>query len=56
MYSEEEVQEATLDYFGGDALATNVFMTKYCLRDKKGNFVEKTPQISTVVWLKSLRE
>ena len=43
MYSEEEVQEATLDYFGGDALATNVFMTKYCLRDKKGNFVEKTP-------------
>ena len=38
-----EVREATLEYFNGDELATNVFMTKYCLRDKKGNFVEKTP-------------
>jgi ribonucleoside-diphosphate reductase alpha chain len=43
MFSEAEVREATLEYFGGDALATNVFMTKYCLRDKKGNFMEKTP-------------
>jgi ribonucleoside-diphosphate reductase alpha chain len=43
MFSEDEVREATLDYFGGDELATNVFMTKYCLRDKKGSFVEKTP-------------
>jgi ribonucleoside-diphosphate reductase alpha chain len=43
MYSQEEVKEATLEYFNGDELATNVFMTKYCLRDKKGNFMEKTP-------------
>ena len=43
MFEEKEVREATLEYFGGDKLATNVFMTKYCLRDKKGNFVEKTP-------------
>ena len=43
MFEESEVKEATLKYFGGDRLATNVFMTKYCLRDKKGNFVEKTP-------------
>ena len=43
MFEENEVREATLEYFGGDELATNVFMTKYCLRDKKGNFVEKTP-------------
>jgi len=43
MYSQEQVKEATLKYFNGDELATNVFMTKYCLRDKKGNFVEKTP-------------
>ena len=43
MYSQEQVKEATLEYFNGDELATNVFMTKYCLRDKKGNFVEKTP-------------
>jgi len=43
MYSESDVREGTLAYFNGDELATNVFMTKYCLRDEKGNFVEKTP-------------
>jgi len=43
MHEEETVKEATLDYFGGDELAMNVFMTKYCLRDEKGRFVEKTP-------------
>jgi len=43
MFEENKVREATLEYFKGDELATNVFMTKYCLRDKKGNFVEKTP-------------
>ena len=36
MYSEEEVRAQTLKYFDGDELATNVFMTKYCLKDKKG--------------------
>ena len=43
MFEENEVREATLEYFGGDDLATNVFMTKYCLRDKKGRFLERTP-------------
>ena len=43
MYNTEEVKEATLEYFNGDELAMNVFMTKYCLRDKEGNFIEKTP-------------
>ena len=43
MYSAEEVGVATLDYFGGDELAKNVFMTKYCLKDKEGNLLEKTP-------------
>ena len=43
MYTEEEVRTATLEYFNDDELATNVFMTKYCLRDNEGNFVEKTP-------------
>ena len=36
MFEENEVRESTLEYFGGDELATNVFMTKYCLKDKKG--------------------
>ena len=43
MFEESEVREATLEYFSGDELATNVFMTKYCLRDNKGAFMEKTP-------------
>ena len=43
MFDEKTVRAATLEYFSGDELATNVFMTKYCLRDKKGNFMEKTP-------------
>jgi len=43
MYEENEVREATLEYFDGDDLATNVFMTKYCLRDERGHFMEKSP-------------
>lgn len=43
MYNEQDVRAETLKYFNGDELATNVFMTKYCLRDNEGNFMEKTP-------------
>ena len=43
MFTEEEVREATLEYFDGDELATNVWTSKYCLKDKRGNFLEKTP-------------
>ena len=43
MFNESEVREATLAYFDDDELATNVFMTKYCLRDKKGQFMERSP-------------
>ena len=43
MYNEAEVRDATLRYFDGDELATNVFITKYCLRDNAGNYMEKTP-------------
>lgn len=42
-YTESQVREATLDYFGGDELATNVFVTKYALRNEEGEFVELTP-------------
>ena len=43
MYTNEEVREATLKYFNGDQLATDVFMSKYCLKDQLGNFYEKSP-------------
>ena len=43
MFDKQVVEEATLKYFKGDELATNVWMTKYCLKDKSGNLLEKTP-------------
>lgn len=42
-FEEQQVREATLEYFGGDDLATNVWMTKYALRDQEGTYLEKTP-------------
>jgi ribonucleoside-diphosphate reductase alpha chain len=43
VYAEEEVEKATLEYFNGDDLATNVWVTKYALKNKKGELLEKTP-------------
>lgn len=43
VYSENEVYEATLRYFNGDELATDVWMNKYALRDENLEFLEKTP-------------
>jgi ribonucleoside-diphosphate reductase alpha chain len=43
MHPHKKVKKATLQYFDNDELATNVFMTKYCLKDKEGNYIEKTP-------------
>ena len=39
----EKVEESTLEYFDGDELATNVWTSKYCLKDKDGNYLEETP-------------
>jgi len=43
LIKKELVKQETLKYFNNDELATNVFMTKYALKNKKGGFVEKTP-------------
>ena len=42
-YSREEVYKSTLEYFNGDELATNVWVTKYALRDLDDNYYELTP-------------
>lgn len=42
-FSYSEVFKATLDYYNGDLLAASTVVKKYLLRDKDGNFVEKTP-------------
>lgn len=39
----ETVTRETREYFKEDDLATNVFITKYALRDKQGVFQEKSP-------------
>tara|TARA_B100000700_G_scaffold316137_1_gene405196 strand:- start:491 stop:3010 length:2520 start_codon:yes stop_codon:yes gene_type:complete len=44
IYSKEEVYKNTLEYFSGDELATNVWMTKYALRDLEDNYFELTPR------------
>lgn len=43
-YTKAEVEAATDEYFNGDKLASNVFVTKYALKNKEGEFVEKTPE------------
>ena len=42
-YDEAEVREATLEYFNGDELATNVWITKYALKSKKGCLLYTSP-------------
>lgn len=41
-YTKQEVEKATLQYFKGDKLATDVWVKKYCLKDEK-NYYELTP-------------
>ena len=43
-YTKAEVEAATDEYFNGDKLASNVFVTKYAMKNKEGEFVEKTPE------------
>lgn len=42
-YSESNVRSATLKYFNGNDLATDVWMNKYALRNELGGFEELTP-------------
>ena len=42
-YNKDDVAKASLEYFKGDSLAADVFVKKYCLQDKEGNYYELTP-------------
>ena len=44
MYTYDEAFKKSLEYFSGDELAANVFITKYALTDKEGNIHESTPE------------
>jgi len=41
-YTKQEVEKATLEYFNGDTLATDVWIKKYCLKDET-HYYELTP-------------
>ena len=43
IYTKKEVEKATLEYFSGDELAANVWITKYALKENNGELTEKTP-------------
>lgn len=42
-HSREEAYAASLEYFHGDELAADVFVSKYALRNLAGELLEKTP-------------
>ena len=42
-FTYQEVLKFSLDYFNGDELAATTWINKYCLKDKSGNFLERTP-------------
>jgi len=41
-YTKQQVEKATLEYFKGDKLATDVWIRKYCLKDEN-HYYELTP-------------
>ena len=42
-FTYEEVLKTALDYFHNDELAATTWINKYCLKDKDGNYLEKSP-------------
>ena len=42
-YTYDQAYQATLKYFDGDALAAQVWVSKYALKDSDGNIFELTP-------------
>ena len=42
-YPYEKVLEISIAYFKGDELAATTWMNKYAMKNKQGEFVEKSP-------------
>ena len=42
-YTQQDVLDACLEYFGGDELAATTWMYKYAARDRSGSYLELTP-------------
>ena len=43
IYTQEEAYASSLGYFGGDEIATDVFLSKYALRNSQKQLLEKDP-------------
>ena len=43
MYNYNELEKECLNYFQNDELATSVWISKYAMKDKKGNYLELDP-------------
>ena len=43
IYTYQDVLSSSLDYFENDELAATTWINKYCLKDKNGNYLERTP-------------
>jgi ribonucleoside-diphosphate reductase alpha chain len=43
-FAYEEVLKKSLDYFKGDELAATTWINKYAVKDKKGNYLERSPE------------
>jgi len=45
-FTQQEALTKSLEYFGGDSLASNVFLDKYSLRNKDNEILEDTPDMT----------
>ena len=43
IYTKEEAEKASIEYFKGDVMAAEVWVSKYSLKDMNGNIYELTP-------------
>jgi len=48
IYTETQLKEQGLIFFKGDSLATNVWISKYALKDKDGNYRELSPEDTVI--------
>lgn len=39
----DQVKQATLSYFNGNQMLTDIWLSKYVLKDRDGNYLEETP-------------
>ncbi len=43
IYTYQDVLSTSLEYFNNDELAATTWINKYCLKDKNGNYLERSP-------------